>query len=72
MADEALKLTDAEVTFVAVPTEDDVPTSDIRELLVVETAGADTTSAEAQTMPVMGYTNRSSILTAHSAASRPN
>ena len=54
------------------PTEDDVPTSDIRELLVVETAGADTTSAEAQTMPVMGYTNRSSILTAHSAASRPN
>ena len=36
------------------PTEDDVPTSDIRELLVVETTGADTTSAEAQTMPVMG------------------
>ena len=54
IADEALKLTDAEVTFVAVPTEDDVPTSDIRELLVVETAGADTTSAEAQTIPVMG------------------
>ena len=54
IADEALKLTDAEVTFVAVPTEDDVPTSDIRELLVVETDGADTTSAEAQTIPVMG------------------
>ena len=31
-----------------------MPTSDIRELLVVETAGADTTSAEAQTIPVMG------------------
>jgi len=54
IADEALKLTGAEVTLVAVPVDGDVRTSDVTELLVVETAGAATTSTASQTVPIAG------------------
>ena len=40
IADEALKLTGAEATVVAVASDLDVPTSDVVELVVVATAGA--------------------------------
>ena len=40
IADEALKLTGAEATVVAVASDVDVPTSDVDELVVVATAGA--------------------------------
>jgi signal transduction histidine kinase len=40
IADEALKLTGAEATVVAVASDVDVPTSDVVELVVVATAGA--------------------------------
>jgi signal transduction histidine kinase len=54
IADEALKLTDADVAVVAVPTEDDVPVPEVSELTVVEIASAEKTSSEAQPIPVAG------------------
>jgi two-component system sensor histidine kinase DevS len=54
IAEEALKLADAEVTLVAVPVDNDMPTSDVADLLIVETAGAGMTSTAAQTIPVAG------------------
>jgi signal transduction histidine kinase len=53
VADEALKLTDAEVAVVAVPASDDIPSADIRELVVVEIASAQGTPA-AQPIPIGG------------------
>lgn len=52
IADEALKLTDAQVTLVAVPADDGVPSSNISELLVAETAGQLPMLVRAQTIPV--------------------
>jgi signal transduction histidine kinase len=43
IADEALELTGATGTLVAVPTDPDVPTAEVDELVVVETAGAAST-----------------------------
>jgi signal transduction histidine kinase len=40
IAEEALKLTGAEIALVAVPADGDVQASDVADLLVVETAGA--------------------------------
>ncbi|AQT79280.1 histidine kinase [Mycolicibacterium litorale] len=39
IADEALELTDADAVLVAVPTDTELPTPEVRELIVVETAG---------------------------------
>jgi signal transduction histidine kinase len=54
VADEALKLTDAEVAVVAVPADDDIPSADIRELVVVEIASAHATPPAAQPIPIGG------------------
>lgn len=54
IAEEALKLTGAEVTLVAVPVDGEVGTSDVTELLIVEIAGAGRTSTIPQTIPVPG------------------
>ena len=51
IADEALKLTDAEATLVAVPAVDDVPNSDVTDLLVAAVAGA-TLSTAAGAAPI--------------------
>ncbi len=40
IADEALKLTDAEATLVAVPSDDDIPHSDVRELIISAASGS--------------------------------
>jgi signal transduction histidine kinase len=45
IADEALKLTGADVTLVAVSPDAETPAAEVRELIVVETAGADTPAA---------------------------
>ena len=52
IADEALKLTGAEGTLVAVPTDSEVPSAEVDELVVVETAGAVPTDIGASTIPV--------------------
>ena len=55
VAEAALKLTNAEVTLVAVPADDDTPVAEVTELLVVETAGATQMDAEtAAPIPVSG------------------
>ena len=54
IADEALKLTGADVAIVAVPTEDDVPASEVSELAVVEIASTEKTSNEVQLISVAG------------------
>jgi signal transduction histidine kinase len=54
VADEALKLTDAEVAVVAVPADDDIPSADIRELVVVEIASAHETPPAAEPIPIAG------------------
>jgi signal transduction histidine kinase len=54
IAEEALKLTGAEVTLVAVPVDGDVRTADVADLLIVEIAGAETASAISSTIPVVG------------------
>jgi signal transduction histidine kinase len=51
IADEALQLSAATATFVAVPVDADLPMHEVAELLVVETAG-DTEIAASQTIPV--------------------
>lgn len=56
IAEEALKLTGAEVTFVAVPADGDVRTSDVTDLLIVETTGAAMSSTATPTIPVAGTT----------------
>jgi len=54
IADEALKLTEAQATLVAVPVLDGKPPSDVDELLVVETAGKLPALGGARTIPVRG------------------
>lgn len=39
VAEEALKLTNADVVLVAIPTDPEVPSADVKELVVVEAAG---------------------------------
>lgn len=51
IADQALALSAATATFVAVPLDSETPIDDVTELLVVETAG-DTEIATSQTIPV--------------------
>ena len=54
IAEEALKLAGAEVTLVAVPVDNDMASSDVADLLIVETAGAGMTPTAGQTIPVTG------------------
>ncbi|MDT5130578.1 MAG: hypothetical protein QOG79_5240 [Mycobacterium sp.] len=54
IAEEARKLTGAEVTFVAVPIDGDVPASDVTDLLIVETVGATMSSTPPWTIPIAG------------------
>jgi signal transduction histidine kinase len=50
IAEEALKLTGAEITLVAIPFDGDMPTAEVVELLVVESAGAEANSGKAQSI----------------------
>src|ERR1700682_262629 len=54
VADAALKRTDAEAAVVAVPADDDVPSADIGELVVVDIASAHGTPVAAQPIPIRG------------------
>jgi signal transduction histidine kinase len=54
IADEALKLTEAQATLVAVPAPDDKPSSEVRELLVAEIAGTLPALGPAPTISVRG------------------
>jgi signal transduction histidine kinase len=54
IADEAVKLTDAEATLVAVPLDEEMPASEVTELFVTETAGVLALQAEDATIPVSG------------------
>jgi signal transduction histidine kinase len=54
IADEALKLSDAQATFVGVPVEEDTPSSDVDELLVTEMAGELPEFTQAPTISVRG------------------
>jgi signal transduction histidine kinase len=54
IAKEALKLTDAQATLVAVPVDDGGPSSDVGELFVAETAGKPPPVGAAATIPVSG------------------
>lgn len=56
IAEEALKLTGAETTFVAVPAVDDIRMSDVTDLLIVETVGAGRCSTDPQTISVADTT----------------
>ena len=52
IADEALKLTGAAATVVAVPFDDEMPTSDVVELVVAATAGAVPAPGGEATIPI--------------------
>jgi signal transduction histidine kinase len=52
IADEGLKLSGAEATLVAVPADDEMPSFEVTELLVVETAGAVSAAVEEATILV--------------------
>jgi signal transduction histidine kinase len=54
VADEALKLSGAKVTVVAVPVDPEVPASEVSELTVAATAGDDKLAASLQSIPVPG------------------
>lgn len=54
IADEALKLTEAQATLVAVPAPEDKSSSDVQELVVAETAGKLPALVEAPTISVRG------------------
>jgi signal transduction histidine kinase len=54
IADAALKLSDAQATLVGVPADDDVPSADVGELLLAETAGELAALSQAPTIPVSG------------------
>ncbi|GAY13512.1 histidine kinase [Mycobacterium sp. shizuoka-1] len=54
IADEALDLTAADAVIVAVPTDTELPTDRVRELLVVETAGVVGPALSTQPIPVAG------------------
>jgi signal transduction histidine kinase len=52
IAEEALKLAEAQATLVAVPLDEDAPSADVDELLVTETVGEPSLLSEAPTIPV--------------------
>src|ERR1700758_203566 len=54
IADEALKLAGAHAAFVAVPVDNDVPSAEVVELVISETAGGIVPSGEEQVIPVEG------------------
>jgi signal transduction histidine kinase len=54
IAQQALKLTGAEITLVAVAINHDIPTSEVDDLMIVETAGFAMISAPAHAIPVAG------------------
>ena len=54
VADEAMKLTCADAAVVAIPMETDIPSSDVNELLIAETAGAMSPPTGDATIPVSG------------------
>ncbi|UQX10307.1 GAF domain-containing sensor histidine kinase [Candidatus Mycobacterium methanotrophicum] len=54
IAEEAMKLTDAQAALVAVPADYEMPSSDVGELLVAEVAGELPALTEAQVIPVSG------------------
>ena len=54
IADEALKLAGAQATLVAVPVDSDLPSADVAELLITETAGELVSSIQTPTIPVSG------------------
>lgn len=54
IADEALELTAADAVLVAVPTDSELPTPDVTELVIVETAGVAGAARQAQPIPVSG------------------
>ncbi len=54
VAQQALKLTGAEITLVAVAVNRDLPTSEVADLTIVETAGAAMTPAPVHAIPVAG------------------
>lgn len=56
IADEAHKLTGADVALVAVPADGDSPMSEVSELIVVETAGAPDISRGCVSIPLAGTT----------------
>jgi signal transduction histidine kinase len=53
LADEALKLADAQLTLVAVPADPEMPTGEVSELIVVATAGH-RSAAAVRTVPIAG------------------
>ena len=54
IAQQALKLTGAEITLVAVAINHDLATSEVADLMIVETAGAALTSFPAHAIPLAG------------------
>jgi two-component system sensor histidine kinase DevS len=54
IAQQALRLTGAHAALVAIATNEDIPTSEVADLMIVETAGAALTSSAAHTIPVAG------------------
>jgi signal transduction histidine kinase len=54
IADEAMKLTGAQAALVAIPLEAELPSSDVSELLIAETAGAMSAPSGDETIPVNG------------------
>lgn len=54
IARQALELTGAELALVAVAINYDIPTSEVADLVIVETAGAATSLTPAQAIPVAG------------------
>ena len=54
IAQQALKLTGAEITLVAVAVNHDIPPSEVADLIIVETAGAAMTSVPAHAIPLAG------------------
>ena len=69
IADEALKLTGAEATLVAIPVDIDVPTSGVDELIAGATAGA-CPSNQRNVDTASRHTDRASVFRSHSAQSR--
>jgi two-component system sensor histidine kinase DevS len=54
VAEEALKLTAADAALVAVPLDENMPTTEVVELLVIETVGSTVESIAGRTIPVLG------------------
>lgn len=54
IADESLELTGADAVLVAVPSDTELPTPEVTELVVVETAGVAAPARSAQPIPVAG------------------